>query len=158
MRYQDRLNADALKAYASALNTRSGDKRVTPDHLRGVILECGGVCGWCGASLVNREFEIDHIVPLRRGGENTPQNLAVVCQSCNRRKGDKHPARFAQEIAAESAHRSPLVQRVLDFYGLTAAHQLSLFDRPPGAATPLSEETDPPEDVPPYNWARPDSP
>jgi len=49
-----------------------------------------GKCYWCGIK-VKKHFEIDHIVPISRGGSNDPSNLAIACSYCNRSKGDKLP-------------------------------------------------------------------
>lgn len=40
------------------------------------------LCGRRGGPL-----EVDHIVPVARGGENDPDNLQTLCRGCNRRKG-----------------------------------------------------------------------
>lgn len=32
-------------------------------------------------------FEIEHIIPLARGGQTTPDNLALACRRCNLLKG-----------------------------------------------------------------------
>ena len=42
-------------------------------------------CQTCGDR--TGPFEIDHIIPIARGGQNVPNNLRVLCRSCNRRKG-----------------------------------------------------------------------
>jgi hypothetical protein len=34
-------------------------------------------------------FTIDHVIPLSRGGSDNPDNLALACFHCNRRKADK---------------------------------------------------------------------
>lgn len=34
-------------------------------------------------------FEIDHIVPLLRGGATTKENLILACRHCNRSKGGR---------------------------------------------------------------------
>jgi len=34
-------------------------------------------------------FTVDHIIPLARGGTDTPDNLALACFHCNRRKSQK---------------------------------------------------------------------
>ena len=46
-------------------------------------------CGYC---LTQQEFvpldlEVEHIVPLYRGGNDEISNLALACRSCNLRKG-----------------------------------------------------------------------
>lgn len=35
------------------------------------------------------QFTIDHVIPLARGGSDDPDNLALACFHCNRRKADK---------------------------------------------------------------------
>jgi len=42
-------------------------------------------CTYCGASDAN---EVDHIVPLKRGGSDDPDNLTTACRTCNIRKKD----------------------------------------------------------------------
>jgi hypothetical protein len=41
----------------------------------------------------NQEFEVDHVVPLARGGSEDFANLALACRSCNLRKGSAQRAR-----------------------------------------------------------------
>ncbi len=38
-------------------------------------------------------LEIEHIIPLARGGDNAEANLWLACPICNRYKGDKVMAR-----------------------------------------------------------------
>jgi hypothetical protein len=38
---------------------------------------------------VGGELEVDHIVPLAKGGANTMDNLQTVCRACNRSKGTR---------------------------------------------------------------------
>ena len=45
-----------------------------------------GKCAGCG-SRVNLEY--DHIVPVSRGGSNTARNVELLCEVCNRSKGDR---------------------------------------------------------------------
>lgn len=42
-------------------------------------------CQYCGVKDV--PFEIDHILPVAKGGTNDIKNLATACKSCNRSKG-----------------------------------------------------------------------
>lgn len=50
----------------------------------------GGLCYWCGNSL-SKDYHVDHIIPLSRGGSNWPENLAISCPTCNLSKGSKLP-------------------------------------------------------------------
>jgi 5-methylcytosine-specific restriction endonuclease McrA len=35
-------------------------------------------------------FQIDHIIPISQGGQNTEDNLLLSCRHCNLSKGAKH--------------------------------------------------------------------
>lgn len=48
------------------------------------------VCAECGEVFRTREFlQIDHIIPMAKGGLTVPENLHVLCRTCNMRKSDK---------------------------------------------------------------------
>ena len=48
-----------------------------------------GKCAYCGTKLSFKEGQIDHIVPLSRGGSNDIGNLAWSCPHCNNKKNAK---------------------------------------------------------------------
>jgi 5-methylcytosine-specific restriction endonuclease McrA len=54
-----------------------------------------GKCYWCGCKVGN-SFQVDHIVPLSRGGSNWPDNLVIACRSCNLSKHNKLPHEWVQ--------------------------------------------------------------
>lgn len=60
-------------------------------RVRRVIWERdGGVCMKCGKKLDKRNFHVDHIIPLAKGGaEWDLNNLELSCPECNLTKGDK---------------------------------------------------------------------
>lgn len=159
MRYRDHHDDAALRKYASALNLRAQAANVRGTlrlaDLRGVILESGGRCRWCGASVLGAEFEIDHVLSLSRGGRNTPDNLALACPDCNRQKADKHPARFAAEILARGLSRTPFIAQVIAQYGdADPGAQLGLFDapEPPAALVTGLDGGEDEDETPPYVW------
>lgn len=61
-----------------------------------------GLCHYCGERLElfgPRKFQVDHFVPLSRGGTNFVNNLVLACPECNQAKANKmpweyRPARF----------------------------------------------------------------
>lgn len=57
-----------------------------PSQLRRAILARDGRCALCGAT---EQLTVDHIQLLAYGGTNDPDNLRVLCRSCNssRRRG-----------------------------------------------------------------------
>lgn len=44
-------------------------------------------CQYCGRQ--TKDLTLDHVVPRRRGGTHTWENLVSACRVCNRRKGGK---------------------------------------------------------------------
>lgn len=47
------------------------------------------VCAGCSEVFPTRLFlQVDHIVPMAKGGLSVPENLQVLCRTCNQRKGD----------------------------------------------------------------------
>ena len=59
----------------------------------------GGDCSICGKVVdFSRRFpdplspSVDHVIPLSRGGVNAPENLALACLGCNRKKWHAVPA------------------------------------------------------------------
>lgn len=55
--------------------------------LRNTIFERDGYCcSKCGAV---SELEIDHIMPVSKGGGNEESNLQTLCKTCNRRKSSR---------------------------------------------------------------------
>ena len=48
-----------------------------------------GQCRGCSVAFEFRHFEVDHVVPQSRGGTDHPENLQLLCGSCNRIKGNR---------------------------------------------------------------------
>lgn len=47
-------------------------------------------CAECGTRDTSRiYFQVDHIIPMNNGGKTRPENLQILCRSCNARKSDK---------------------------------------------------------------------
>ncbi len=46
-------------------------------------------CRRCGATQTRTTLEIDHIIPIAKGGKSTYNNLQTLCSRCNYEKGDK---------------------------------------------------------------------
>ena len=48
-----------------------------------------GKCEGCWSDLPLRNLEVDHIVPISKGGTDDFDNLQLLCGTCNRIKGDR---------------------------------------------------------------------
>jgi len=55
-----------------------------------VAERAGQRCEYCHApeAVFNFAFEVEHIRPRSRGGEDSPNNLALACSACNLYKSD----------------------------------------------------------------------
>ncbi len=70
---------------------RLANRRV-PDSLRAAVLvRDGGRCRRCRPAI---NLEMDHIVPVSKGGKTEESNLQVLCRRCNRAKWKKLVPRF----------------------------------------------------------------
>lgn len=54
-----------------------------------------GRCFYCH-KLLNGVYQVDHYIPLSKGGSNWPSNLVIACSKCNRTKGDRMPVEFVE--------------------------------------------------------------
>lgn len=65
--------------------------------LRSVISRDGASCVWCGRVSWLGDLTVEHLLPKTRGGRGIPENLAVACRSCNRRRGAKPVVAYVRE-------------------------------------------------------------
>jgi 5-methylcytosine-specific restriction endonuclease McrA len=56
-----------------------------------VLERDGGRCGICGGIVDPSRFDLDHIIPLSRGGTHQLSNVQVAHPACNKKKRDKMP-------------------------------------------------------------------
>jgi 5-methylcytosine-specific restriction endonuclease McrA len=84
------------RAIRSARRARqkAAEGRFTAADIRALETRQRGKCACCGKK---RNLAVDHIVPLAKGGTNWPNNLQLLCTSCNCAKGAKDPITFMQE-------------------------------------------------------------
>ena len=71
------------------LESRSHRLRLSDSVRAQVLLRDGARCRRCGSTLV---LEVDHIEPVRSGGDDDFNNLQTLCRRCNRRKGSRTSA------------------------------------------------------------------
>jgi DNA-directed RNA polymerase subunit RPC12/RpoP len=63
-------------------------RKPIPKKLRFEVFKRDGfACKYCGAHPPNVLLEIDHIIPIKEGGNNDEGNLFTACFACNRGKG-----------------------------------------------------------------------
>lgn len=65
-----------------------GITAVTDVRLDDLVERDGTACYLCGVDLDRSEMQMDHVIPLSRGGSHTPGNMRIACRTCNFRKGN----------------------------------------------------------------------
>lgn len=73
----------------------------TGEDVRAAFARQGGCCRYCGVKVGRNaaRWEIDHFIPLSRGGTNRPDNIVIACFDCNRAKTNKMPWEFIPETS-----------------------------------------------------------
>jgi HNH endonuclease len=65
--------------------TRSNSREHIPHDVRIYVWRRDeGKCVQCNS---REKLEYDHIIPVAKGGSNTARNIRLLCETCNRRKG-----------------------------------------------------------------------
>ena len=80
-----------LKQRTEYQKTKKYQREIMTDSLRYDVLKRDGYkCQICGASVSDgAKLEVDHIIPISKGGKSVMDNLQTLCMSCNRGKSDK---------------------------------------------------------------------
>lgn len=60
----------------------------TREDIDQMLVDQNGLCAYCECDILE-EFQVDHIIPLSKGGTNNWSNIALCCAYCNRSKKDR---------------------------------------------------------------------
>jgi 5-methylcytosine-specific restriction endonuclease McrA len=74
----------------------AGGENYTRQDIERIYKLQRGCCAACKKKL-NGKYHIDHRMPVAKGGNNTKENIDLLCPPCNQRKSAKLPHVFAQE-------------------------------------------------------------
>ncbi|MEE9365437.1 MAG: HNH endonuclease [Dehalococcoidales bacterium] len=69
------------------------------------------ICQYCGR--FDEKGEVDHVLPLSRGGTDAFTNLVWACRPCNRSKGDKTVREWVRYLAQRD--REDIFAGIIDF-------------------------------------------
>lgn len=78
-------------------------RKISPRTRKEVFLRDGYRCCHCGIGPTDRRnvfLEVDHIIPVARGGTASLDNLQTLCSDCNAGKADDRDPRHVAEGAA----------------------------------------------------------
>jgi diadenosine tetraphosphate (Ap4A) HIT family hydrolase len=74
---------------------RARDSRVVPGSLRYIVLKrAKGRCELCGIPNEEKFLDVDHIIPINKGGKTVLENLQALCYTCNSQKSDRDDTDF----------------------------------------------------------------
>lgn len=64
----------------------SNRKRLTKEERNLILEKTNGHCAYCGCPISSEEMQVDHIMPLRKGGVDAIENMLPACRSRNHYK------------------------------------------------------------------------
>lgn len=73
-------------------------KKLKQSERVAIFEKTGGHCAYCGSALELSKMQIDHIIPVSRGGEDDEKNMIAACRSCNHYKSTLLLEDFREEI------------------------------------------------------------
>lgn len=65
---------------------KARDEPLTPKVVFQLFRYHGFNCHYCSRCLTIDELQLDHKIPLSKGGDNSFENLVVCCATCNNAK------------------------------------------------------------------------
>ena len=106
------IKADTSYEYHKIWRSLNGEKRKLAKHKRRalevsalgevsfnieekLLLGQSGLCMYCDKPLIEQQLE--HMIPLARGGMHDDSNLCLSCPDCNRRKHTKTAEEFMKQ-------------------------------------------------------------
>lgn len=88
---QHRLdNAPKYRVYRENRRAREANGVLSRNIVERLYERQRGMCACCSVALGDR-YHLDHVIPLSRGGSNTDDNVQLLLDKCNARKGSRLP-------------------------------------------------------------------
>src|SRR5215469_5664939 len=70
--------------YSSRKRREANGPGWSPDDWKAILTKYGNKCLCCGGT---ERLLADHVIPLKRGGKHSLDNIQPLCWSCNTAKG-----------------------------------------------------------------------
>ena len=81
---------------------------MTPELRQQILRRDNWTCQRCGNSIYrepNLLLEVDHIIPISKGGKTISSNLQTLCWKCNRSKSDNIQMPFVRNFIEDTVQR-----------------------------------------------------
>ncbi|KKN31510.1 hypothetical protein LCGC14_0823390 [marine sediment metagenome] len=78
-----------------------GSGSINWSDIEGLLIESNGLCHYCMKPL-DGTYEIDHKIPVSKGGTSIKGNLAISCSPCNRSKQAMTNIEFIDKISSKT--------------------------------------------------------
>lgn len=82
---------------------------------RNVYLRDDCTCGYCGKRFPMAQLNLDHVIPVSRGGKSEWNNVTASCIKCNAKKDNRTPKEAGMQLI-----RKPQRPRWVSFMGVLA--------------------------------------
>ena len=66
-----------------------------------------GICQYTGKKLKSNQGNVDHVIPISKGGANTWHNMVYCSKEINQKKGDKLPEEIGLSLIKSPKEPSP---------------------------------------------------
>lgn len=81
---------------------RAGGGSLSKGYVDFLYEQQGGKCLTCPADFRETGYQIDHVIPLAKGGRHCDDNVQLLCPTCNKRKAARSLFDFLTILAAEN--------------------------------------------------------
>lgn len=91
-------NPEQFRAYfhKTRAQRRAAPGKHTGKDIKKQFAAQKGRCWWCRCKLT--EYQVDHLIPLSRGGSNGPENIVIACRPCNQSRNNKLPHEWTERL------------------------------------------------------------
>lgn len=82
-----------------------------------VFEKYNGHCAYCGKEIDIKNMQVDHIIPVRKGGKDLLENYTPACRRCNHYKRTYDIEQFRELISTihERIEKLYIVKVAIDF-------------------------------------------
>jgi hypothetical protein len=82
---------------------RYSGRAIPRDVMLKVVRRDNYICQTCRNHVHDDEIELDHVIPISKGGPTTVENLRLLCRPCNRKKSNSISELLRNPMTSKSA-------------------------------------------------------